>query len=393
MSLNPPIVSQTVTMTEQQKMNHVHPCQKLNHDSSYPWDSPSVRTVLNLAGWGNRPVWLTETGLQSGAWGEGNQSFFYRSLLHDWFADGRSKSWLDRIFFYETADSDDTPEFTWGILGPPPELDRKQAFTGYGNFIASARLDDCEVVSAEVPEFFGSAQEQELRVVLKNTGGTSWSAEGYRLHAEVDVRNWLCSGGELPAGDLVAPGDEVTVILQIKAPYSSFFLPPEPARLVVRMERAGQWFFGDGVTRTLYLSKYTPPEFLVHPRSVVAEKGDGVTFTVAVSSVSRATFRWRRNSIELSEGAQFEGTGSPVLRIHSATKDTAADYDCVVSNAAGSISSNTARLAVGDAAAPYGVARRASGRVGERAEILEAWEAFRRQGRAAGQPSNPNGEL
>jgi len=122
--------------------SHGEVTDKLEDDPVWPWDPPSVKQVLQDAGWWGRPVWLTETGWQSADVGEGNQANYYTGLLNDWFTGNPSRSWIDKVFFYELSDSTAWPDLSWGILGPDPGYPRKQAFYAYRDFI-TAHPADC----------------------------------------------------------------------------------------------------------------------------------------------------------------------------------------------------------------------------------------------------------
>jgi len=64
---------------------HGEVTDKLEDPPSWPWDPPSVKQVLQDAGWLGNPVWLTETGWQSNDVGQTNQANYYTGLLNDWF--------------------------------------------------------------------------------------------------------------------------------------------------------------------------------------------------------------------------------------------------------------------------------------------------------------------
>ncbi len=113
---------------------------KLNEGGQYPWDPPSVRAVLDGAGWNDRPVWLTETGVQSHEYGEVGQESFYLDLLEDWFGNERDYTWLNRVFFYEMSDPGNSTDISFGILEGPPNHERKLAYYGL-RFIHCQRCD------------------------------------------------------------------------------------------------------------------------------------------------------------------------------------------------------------------------------------------------------------
>ena len=179
--------------------------------SSYPWDPPSVRSVLQGSGWWGRPFWLTETGVESARYSEAGQQSFYSGLLADWFSTSRNHWWIDRVFFYEIND-DPNAGSTFGIVGPPPGLEPKPAFGTYRDFIAGADVDDAEVLGWSDSLVLPSAGRATVELNLRNTGTTAWqSATGYSAQGTIDAPGWTVTGGQLPSGRTVHPGSSVTV--------------------------------------------------------------------------------------------------------------------------------------------------------------------------------------
>lgn len=87
-----------------------------------------------------------------------------------------------------------------------------------------------------------------------------------------------------------------------------------------------------------------PPVITTHPVDVRACSGN-VTFSVAATSGSAMTYRWRRNGTNLNDAAgQISGATSPTLTINKDSTDIG-QYTCVVSNGCGSTISNAAELA------------------------------------------------
>ena len=94
--------------------------------------APSVREVLKEAGARDKPFWLTETGWESAAVGEGEQADDYRGLLGHWLTGTAPRTWVQKVFFYELQDG--TADFSWGVLradGTP-----KPAYGSFRGFIA-----------------------------------------------------------------------------------------------------------------------------------------------------------------------------------------------------------------------------------------------------------------
>jgi len=66
--------------------------------------------------------------------------------------------------------------------------------------------------------------------------------------------------------------------------------------------------------------------------------------------LAASRYRWRRNSVELSDNEQIEGSDSPRLTMLGLDRHLEGDYDCVITNEAGSVVTRAAHLAVGIAA-------------------------------------------
>jgi hypothetical protein len=96
--------------------------------------NPTVEEVLKNAGWWGKPVWITETGWESGEVGEAKQASYLRSLLDEWFTGSSGRAWIGKVFVYEMDDADIPERPTWGLL----RLDgsRKPSWTAYRDFIA-----------------------------------------------------------------------------------------------------------------------------------------------------------------------------------------------------------------------------------------------------------------
>jgi len=82
------------------------------------------------------------------------------------------------------------------------------------------------------------------------------------------------------------------------------------------------------------------PAITSHPQSLAVNQGAGATFSITASGSPAPAYQWRKNGVPVS-GA----TGSTYTLVAVQPGD-AADYTCVVSNSAGSATSNPATLVV-----------------------------------------------
>jgi hypothetical protein len=90
-----------------------------------------------------------------------------------------------------------------------------------------------------------------------------------------------------------------------------------------------------------------PPSISQHPTDQTVAEGQTATFSVSASGTAPLTYRWQKNSSDIS-GA----TGSTYTTPAVTAADNNAKYRCIVENAYGSATSNQATLTVGSASLP-----------------------------------------
>jgi hypothetical protein len=83
-----------------------------------------------------------------------------------------------------------------------------------------------------------------------------------------------------------------------------------------------------------------PPSVTTHPANVTAFAGGVTRFTVAATGAT--SYQWRKNTVNVSPG----GTAATLIIDPVQAVDTGASYDCIVTNANGSATSNAATLTV-----------------------------------------------
>ncbi len=88
------------------------------------------------------------------------------------------------------------------------------------------------------------------------------------------------------------------------------------------------------------LSINSPVTIITHPVSTVLNPGGNVTLSVAVTGTSPFSYQWRKN------GANIAGGTAATLAIINASSTSAANYDVVVGNVVGSVTSNVAVVSV-----------------------------------------------
>ncbi len=100
------------------------------------------------------------------------------------------------------------------------------------------------------------------------------------------------------------------------------------------------------IAESLIQGSPTAPTITQHPSSTVASVGDNVSFTVAASGTAPLSYQWQKDLVNLSDGNGISGSTTATLQITDVQTSDAGGYRCVVTNAYGSATSNTATLTV-----------------------------------------------
>jgi hypothetical protein len=85
------------------------------------------------------------------------------------------------------------------------------------------------------------------------------------------------------------------------------------------------------------------------PTDASACLGSAATFTVTAGGDAPFTYQWRLNTVPLSDGGDVSGAHTKTLTIHPVSNGDLGSYDCVVTNACGTATSNTAQLTLSTA--------------------------------------------
>lgn len=110
----------------------------------------------------------------------------------------------------------------------------------------------------------------------------------------------------------------------------------------------------------------TTPQIATHPGNANAYLNGGATFTVTATGGWLA-YQWRKGTSELVDGANIAGANSPTLTLSNLQPSDSGNYNVVVTNTAGSTTSNDGVLTVSGLPAPPEItsASGASGVVGK----------------------------
>jgi glucose/arabinose dehydrogenase len=105
---------------------------------------------------------------------------------------------------------------------------------------------------------------------------------------------------------------------------------------------------GGGELFRVQSSADTVPSISTHPSSVTVAAGQTASFTVAASGTAPLAYQWQRN------GVNIPGATSSTYSFVTSAADNGAAFRAVVSNGAGSVTSNAATLTVLTNSAPTG---------------------------------------
>jgi uncharacterized repeat protein (TIGR02543 family) len=109
--------------------------------------------------------------------------------------------------------------------------------------------------------------------------------------------------------------------------------------------------FNDSSVLTLtvnVVSSHIPvaPTITTHPISQTITEGQSVTFTVVATGDEPLSYQWKKDGDNLTDGGRISGATTATLTISNAQASDAGSYTVVVTNAAGSVTSDAATLTV-----------------------------------------------
>jgi hypothetical protein len=83
-----------------------------------------------------------------------------------------------------------------------------------------------------------------------------------------------------------------------------------------------------------------------HPTARTLVVGENTVFTVQVAGSEPMAYQWRKDNLPLSDGGRIAGSTTAMLSLTAVDPTDAGNYDVVVSNVAGSATSDKGRLTV-----------------------------------------------
>jgi hypothetical protein len=188
----------------------------------------------------------------------------------------------------------------------------------------------------------------EAYVVSFSGNAAGWGA-AFRLHGNISaIANKVAAGGQywvVPAGNAIF----YTTNVVTSDPHTA----TNWTRVNVTVENSengsADIAFGNNVfvavmhgkiVKSNPVSGSAPVRIIRHPESFAATMGGTATFSVAAQGSDPMTFQWRHAGTNLAGATAFE------LTLTNLTVDAAGEYDVVVTNPSGSVTSDAAELTV-----------------------------------------------
>src|SRR6266481_3560246 len=133
-------------------------------------------------------------------------------------------------------------------------------------------------------------------------------------------------------------------------PFRVFIVGPCFALIAIGLMGCG------GSTGSTVQGRVSPPSITTQPASQTVTAGQSAIFTVGGTGTLPLSYQWRKNSTNIT-GATSSSYTTPA----TTTADNNSTFDVVVSNAAGSVTSNAATLTVNPAAVAPSITRQPTG--------------------------------
>ena len=102
---------------------------------------------------------------------------------------------------------------------------------------------------------------------------------------------------------------------------------------------------GSATSSEAVLTVFDLPVITADPQSSTNNAGDTVSFTVSATGPS-LSYQWRKNGSNLTDGGNVSGASSSALTLSNVGVTDASNYNVVVSNPGGSVTSAVASLTV-----------------------------------------------
>ena len=88
------------------------------------------------------------------------------------------------------------------------------------------------------------------------------------------------------------------------------------------------------------------PSIANQPGNRSITEGQTASFTVIATGTAPLSYQWKKNGVDLADGANISGANTPTLTVSDAGYEDAGDYTCYISNIAGGVTCSVATLTV-----------------------------------------------
>jgi hypothetical protein len=105
--------------------------------------------------------------------------------------------------------------------------------------------------------------------------------------------------------------------------------------------------FGSVVSSNAVLTVLVPPSIAQQPVSQAVVSDSNAEFTVRASGTGTLYYQWIKNNTNLADGGNIFGSLSNTLALNPVTTNDSGNYNVVVTNNYGSVTSSVANLLVG----------------------------------------------
>jgi hypothetical protein len=160
------------------------------------------------------------------------------------------------------------------------------------------------------------------------------------------------STGSVPTG-LSVPGHSAVTFFQ-QGPAQNFMafntgtLPVGTKEdWLTAISNAANWTFGTtGALPSGSINVYTCPAIFSQRVNQTICPGNLASFSVVAQGTAPLTYQWRRNGVALVDGGSISGAQTPTLTINPVVVGDAGNYDVVVTNACGTVTSTIGVLTI-----------------------------------------------
>ncbi len=198
-----------------------------------------------------------------------------------------------------------------------------------------------EYVSDTIPSVMQPGQTYSVSITFRNRGVLWNETEAYRLGAVGDSDPFTATTRVAISGE-VDTGQTYTFTFSMTAPTIEGAYTTD-----WRMVRDGfTWF---GATHSEQVVVGTVPDMPVitqHPTNQSVPEGSTVTFSVEATGQAPLSYQWYKGGVGMTNGGRISGATGASLQIAGVITADQDSYQCTVTNAHGSASSNPASLTV-----------------------------------------------